>query len=120
MTPRISAPAAVCTVAGLFTLGALLRTPSPTPDAAVVASTGDAGSLVIADFAFGKVTARPGAAVTVVNRDGERHTVSAPDRAFDVRIDRGRSATFTAPRRPGTYTFVCAIHPSMRGRLVVA
>ena len=136
MSTRITGSLVVCATAGLFTLGALLLDPSPSrppvspaPFAATTtAKPGGAGakqpaataSLVIADFGFAPVTARPGAAVTVTNRDGEAHTVTASDRSFNVRVNGNGTATFAAPTAPGTYAFVCSIHPSMRGRLVVA
>ena len=124
MTPRITGSLVVCTTAGLFALGALLLDPSPSaaPPVAPAARAAQppAAPLVIADFRFAAVTARPGAAVAVANRDGDEHTVTAADGSFDVRVRGGASATFTAPTKPGTYAFVCAIHPSMRGRLVVA
>ena len=134
MSTRITGSLVVCATAGLFTLGALLLDPSPSrppsSPAPVAAATttkpAAAGakpataSLVIADFGFAPVTARPGAIVTVTNRDGDTHTVTASDRSFDARVKGNGIASFTAPTAPGAYTFACAIHPSMRGRLVVA
>jgi plastocyanin len=76
-------------------------------------------TLSISGFAFGQVTAAPGADVTVVNRDGEDHTVTADGKAFNVTVAGGGQGRLVAPTKPGTYTFFCAIHPSMQGRLVV-
>jgi plastocyanin len=62
----------------------------------------------------------PGATVTVMNMDGEAHTVTADSgSAFDTKIDPGKSATFTAPMKPGTYAFHCTYHGNMHGMLVV-
>jgi plastocyanin len=62
----------------------------------------------------------PGAKVTVMNMDGEAHTVSADSgSAFDTKIDPGASSTFTAPMKPGTYAFHCTFHGNMHGMLVV-
>lgn len=61
----------------------------------------------------------PGASVTVANLDGEPHTVTADDGSFDQGVDGGASAAFVAPATPGTYSFVCRIHPSMHGQIVV-
>jgi plastocyanin len=75
--------------------------------------------LTISGFAFGQLTTAPGAAITVVNRDGEDHTVTADGKAFNVAVAGGAQGRLTAPAKPGTYSFFCAIHPSMQGRLVV-
>ena len=62
----------------------------------------------------------PGATVTVMNMDGEAHTVTADSgNAFDVKADPGTSTTFTAPMKPGTYAFHCSYHSNMHGMLVV-
>jgi plastocyanin len=62
----------------------------------------------------------PGAKVTVMNMDGEAHTVTADSGgAFDSKIDPGASSTFTAPMKPGTYAFHCTYHGNMHGMLVV-
>jgi plastocyanin len=62
----------------------------------------------------------PGATVTVMNMDGEAHTVTADSgSAFDTKIDPSASSTFTAPMKPGTYAFHCTYHGNMHGMLVV-
>jgi plastocyanin len=62
----------------------------------------------------------PGATVTVMNMDGEAHTVTADSgNAFDVKATPGASTTFTAPTKPGTYAFHCTYHSNMHGMLVV-
>jgi plastocyanin len=79
--------------------------------------------ITIQGFAFGApLTVRPGAEITVVNRDGAGHTVTADDgKSFNVTVaGGGGSATFTAPSAPGTYKFHCTVHPSMQGSLVVS
>jgi plastocyanin len=55
--------------------------------------------------------------VQVTNLDRAPHTVSGD--AFDVGLDPGGTATFVAPTAPGTYSFVCFVHPTMTGELVV-
>lgn len=65
-------------------------------------------------------TVAPGATVSVMNMDGENHTVTADSgNAFDVRAIAGTTVTFTAPNKPGTYPFHCAYHSNMHGVLVV-
>ena len=64
---------------------------------------------------------RSGTEVTVKNTTGVQHTVSADTAAggFDVTIDPGKTATFTAPAKPGAYKFHCNIHTFMTGTLTV-
>ena len=64
---------------------------------------------------------RPGATVTVKNLSTAQHTVSADTTAggFDVTSDPGKTVTFTAPVKPGTYAFHCNIHTFMKGSLQV-
>jgi plastocyanin len=122
MTKTISGSFLVCAGAALFTTGALLFNHTA-PGASVVttpAAVGAPARVDIAGFAFSSTRVAPGASVTVVNRDDESHTVSSKQGQFDTKAIGGRkTVTFTAPRAPGTYAFFCAIHPSMRGELVV-
>ena len=78
-------------------------------------------TIQIQDFGFGAaLTVAPGETVTVINADGAPHTVTAEGGAFDTgSIAGGSTVAFTAPNTPGTYTFFCAIHPSMQGVLTV-
>jgi plastocyanin len=56
----------------------------------------------------------------VRNNDTAPHTVTAKDKSFDTgTIDPGKTATFTAPTKPGTYDYICTIHPYMKGTLIV-
>jgi plastocyanin len=75
----------------------------------------------ISKFAYqSPASVSPGATVTVMNMDGEAHTVTADSgSAFDTKIDPGASSTFTAPMKPGTYAFHCTYHSNMHGMLVV-
>lgn len=77
----------------------------------------------IVDFAFApdplRITA--GATVTWTNKDSFAHTATgdgdAP--AFDTgNLDQGTSASHTFDA-PGTFTYLCAIHNSMTGTVVV-
>ncbi|HEV7212933.1 MAG TPA: cupredoxin domain-containing protein [Blastococcus sp.] len=62
----------------------------------------------------------PGATVSVMNVDGEAHTVTADSgNAFDVMATPGKTVTFTAPSTPGRYAFHCTYHSNMHGVLVV-
>jgi plastocyanin len=60
--------------------------------------------------------------VSVTNDDSVTHTVtsSASPPAFDTgNISPNHTGSFRAPTRPGTYAYICAIHPFMNGTLRV-
>lgn len=79
-------------------------------------------AITVKDFAFGEgITVPPGATVTVTNQDSADHTVTADQgQAFDAQVKGGGgTATFTAPRQPGTYAFHCTYHPNMHATLTV-
>lgn len=79
-------------------------------------------TVVIKNFAFGPATmvVSPGTKISVVNEDRAPHTVTAVNKAFDTgTISGGQRGEFTAPNTPGTYPYVCTVHPSMTGTLIV-
>ena len=131
---RITGSLVVCLAAASFTAGALLfaddsprqTAAAPVPPAAAAApaaatAVGAPAVMTIADFGFSPLTVAPGATVTVTNADGVPHTVTAVGGEFaSGLIDPGASVAFVAPTQPGTYTFVCDLHPTMQGTLVVA
>jgi plastocyanin len=81
----------------------------------------DSASVDIADFTFGpgSVTITAGATVTWTNSDSAPHTATGDGGAFDTgTIDPGGSASITFDT-PGTYTYICSIHPDMTGTVVV-
>jgi plastocyanin len=127
MTARISGSLVVCAAAAAFTAGALIvnaaddATPvSAAPAPASAAAGAASATVVIKNFTFSNATVKPGAAVTVTNRDGVSHTVTANANAFNTGpVKAGASVTLRAPTKPGTYTFFCAIHPDMKGTLLV-
>lgn len=65
------------------------------------------------------VTIQVGGKVTWVDRDSAPHTATAEDGTFDTgTIEQGKikSETF---KEPGTYPYVCEIHPTMHGTVEV-
>jgi plastocyanin len=93
-------------------------TPAP---ATVAAAPTDDPVVHISGFAYQVPTSvSPGATVSVMNMDGEAHTVTADEGAFDVQVAGGATGTFTAPTTPGSYAFHCTYHANMHGVLVVA
>ncbi len=80
----------------------------------------DGGEITIADFAFeGPATVAVGTTVVVTNTDTTTHTWTAVAGEFDSGpIGPGESFEFTFAE-PGAFDYVCEIHPSMQGSIVV-
>jgi plastocyanin len=123
---RITGSMIVCASAGLFTAGALLlngggdTAPGQTPAVAAPApAASGASTLEIKNFKFNAISVKPGAAVSIANRDDAAHTVTADKGGFNVKANGKATASMRAPVTPGTYAFFCAIHPEMRGTLTV-
>ena len=71
------------------------------------------------DFSPMTVTVPAGGQVTWKNLDGEIHTVVSLDGTFrSVALDEGDSFTFRFTK-PGTYLYLCSVHPQMKARVVV-
>jgi plastocyanin len=94
-------------------------TASSSGPAAVVATN----SVTIKNFAFNPSTirVRPGAKVTWVNHDEDAHTVTFQSNlkvaSNPLQGNQSYSYTFGAP---GTYPYICSIHPFMHGTVIVA
>ena len=76
----------------------------------------------IANFAFSPaaVTVAAGQSVTFTNQDSAPHTSTSTANVWDSgTIQPGGTFTLTAPQQPGTYAYICNIHPSMTGALTV-
>lgn len=70
-------------------------------------------------YAPASLTVKAGEKVTWLNNDSVSHTVTFDDSVFDSGVlGNGDSATYTF-ETPGTYTYHCTIHPSMKGTVVV-
>jgi plastocyanin len=76
--------------------------------------------ITVKDFAFTSTPVKAGATVTVHNTGAATHTVTASDGSFDVSVDPGKTVTFTAPAKAGTFAFHCNIHTQMHGTLIVS
>ena len=118
---NITGSLVVCVTAAAFTATTLLVNPDPAPPpAAAPAVAGASPEITISQFAFSNAIVPAGATVTVNNLDGVEHTVTATDGSFDSGVVASATAmAFVAPNAPGTYSFVCAIHPSMSGQITV-
>jgi plastocyanin len=111
-----------CYVEGHDNLG-MERPFRVSPTAPFVAPAPRTGTVVrIQGFAFapGTLRARVGTTIRWTNTDPAPHTVSAPTGSFDSgTLTRGE--TFTRRfAKAGTFSYLCALHPRMKGRVVVA
>ncbi|BAN04040.1 cupredoxin domain-containing protein [Ilumatobacter coccineus] len=84
-------------------------------------ASGPAASITIEGFAFsGPPVVAAGSTIEVTNLDGAPHTLTADDGSFDTGdLAQNDVGVIAAPATPGTYSFVCAIHPSMTGSITV-
>lgn len=79
------------------------------------------GTVTIKNFDFAPMTLSVSAGTTVTwhNDDEEPHTVVSQDGLFrSAAIDGGESFSFKFSK-PGTYKYLCTIHPRMVGTIVV-
>ncbi|HKC16167.1 MAG TPA: cupredoxin family copper-binding protein [Steroidobacteraceae bacterium] len=107
---RILLPILCATLLGGAALGARAWAEAPTPE-----------TVVIKDFMFApmSVTIRAGAQVVWVNHDDEPHSVLSETGLFrSGALDTGEKYAFRFDK-PGTYHFLCSIHPRMAGTIVV-
>ena len=81
--------------------------------------SGSAQITIDSSFQFATTPVKAGETVTVKNNSSTQHTVTQDGGGFNVTIDGGKTATFTAPSKPGSYAFHCNIHPFMKAKLTV-
>jgi amicyanin len=97
---------------------------NPAPQAQVNNSTSEpaANSVDIAGMQFQPATIRvkAGEDVTWTNRAAMPHTVSGSEHGelSSARLSQGSMFSHTF-EKPGTYTYYCALHPSMTGTVIV-
>ena len=77
-------------------------------------------SVAIANFAFSPavVTVKQGATVTWTNRDEDAHSVAIGGVPASQPLQNGDAFTHSFAQ-PGTYSYICSIHPYMHGMVVV-
>jgi len=78
-------------------------------------------SVVISNFSFSPetITVKAGASVTWTNNDSTTHTVTSDIGAFDSgHLSPGATFNFTFASS-GNFTYHCAIHPTMKGTVIV-
>ncbi|ODR25614.1 cupredoxin domain-containing protein [Mycolicibacterium porcinum] len=112
-------PASAVAVALVTTATACSHPPSAPASPAPAPIVGTAVS--IDNFAFmpATLTVHRGDTVTWTNHDEEPHTVAAGDGSFrSPGMDANATFSFTFTN-PGSYDYICSIHPMMHGTVVV-
>ncbi len=73
------------------------------------------------DFEFfpARLTVDVGTEVTWVNRGNVPHNAVAGDGTFDTGLQQRDASQSMVLDRPGTYFYVCTIHPTMEGTVTV-
>ena len=120
MSSFVTRRAIAVAAAAFLALGAAGAIAQQQPMPQQVAATAEA-EISIQSFQFvpAILTVTPGTAVTWVNKDEEPHNIVSPDRAFRSKaIDGGEKFT-NVFEKPGTYNYLCAMHPQMRGTVIV-
>ena len=94
---------------------------APADEAPAEGASASGAAIEIEGFAFSSLDpVAPGTEITVSNLDGAQHTLTADDGSFNTGgLDGDATTTITAPDAPGTYSFICNIHPQMTGSLTV-
>lgn len=120
MVRRFPTSAAVAAV--VMTASGCSNPPPAAPSMAPMRPGPAAGIAVsIENFAFAPaaLTVHRGDTVTWTNHDEEPHTVAAGDGSFrSPGMDANATFSFTFTK-PGTYDYVCSIHPVMHGTVLV-
>jgi plastocyanin len=123
MTRRTSALALLSIGAGALVLGACSSGAGGPATAGSSMPAAHTDAITITNFMYEPMSdeVAPGATITVSNKDSVTHTLSSTDGTFNTGdIAAGHSATFHAPRHPGTYHFICDIHQYMMGTITVS
>jgi plastocyanin len=86
-----------------------------------VASAANDARIMIDNFKFAPIplTVAVGSTITLINRDDIPHSIVVP--ALGVRsppMDTDETFVFRADK-PGTYDYICGLHPFMHGQIVV-
>jgi len=80
----------------------------------------DGAQIIIQHFMFSPaaLTIKAGTTVRWLNKDDEPHTVVSGALFRSAALDTGDTFSFRFDQ-PGTYAFVCTIHPMMNGTITV-
>jgi plastocyanin len=100
---------------------ALLMGPAQTAPARAAAAAPTTHTVVIAGMKFvpESLTVRRGDTVRWVNEDFFPHTATASNRSFDSGNIGTNEAWAYVAKQDGTFAYVCTLHPTMKGTLIV-
>ena len=104
--------------------GASSSTPpaSSTGGSSGSAPAAGATAVTISNFAFSpaEITVKVGDTVTWTNQDSVGHTVTSDDGSFASQNPIAQGGTYSFKfAKAGTYTYHCAVHPSMTAKVTV-
>jgi plastocyanin len=121
---RLRSRVGIVLVAGALLLAACGSAPAKGGSAS--SSSGSAvhtNSITISNYMFSpmSVVVKPGSTISVTNKDTVQHTLTATGGQFDTGdINHDQTKTFTAPMKPGRYSYICSIHQYMMGTITVS
>jgi plastocyanin len=96
-------------------LGALTFAAPPAP----AQTTGPVVHIKGFTFVPASLSIKAGTTVTFINDDDDAHTVTSVSKAFDSGgLDTRDRWTYTFTK-PGTFNYLCAVHPYMKGVVTV-
>jgi plastocyanin len=113
---------------GIFLLAACQAAPAATqapaaqPPAAPAGGSGAPVEILIQSFAFSpqSVTIPVGTEVKWTNQDTPGHNIVSDDGTTIKSPTLGTGESFSMVfDTPGTYTYICSIHPKMKGTIIV-
>lgn len=115
----------IVVVGGIYLLNKGNSTPtkqpvqSAQPTSQISQPTVSTDTITIRNFAFtpGTLTVKQGAKVTWVNEDSVAHKIKA-DAFNSTNLNQGDKYEFVFNDK-GTFDYICGIHPSMTGKIVV-
>jgi plastocyanin len=89
-------------------------------DCTSVNATKLTGTLTLKDFSFSPncFSVASGSTISLANHGSRAHNFTGNDTHVAVAVLPGKTGEATAPA-PGTYRFVCTIHPEMTGTIIV-
>lgn len=110
---------AVIVIGGLFYFSKNQYQPSPQPTTQQSRTTTESNTVTIQNFLFNPatLTVKQGTKVTWTNQDSAPHRIKS-DTFNSSDLNQGDKFEFTFDKK-GSFDYVCGIHPSMLGKIIV-